>query len=66
MIIESAQDHDVEVVIITIQSGASSDWNGTGQGGVCIRIVGSGVFLLPLPTGGAIFREDRAVGRGPG
>ncbi len=31
---------------------------------VCIRIVGSGVFLPPLPTGDAIFGEDMAVGRG--
>ena len=33
---------------------------------VCIRIVGSGVFLLPLPTVCVTFGEDVAVGRGPG
>ncbi len=33
---------------------------------VCIRIVGSGMFLLPLPTVCVTFAEDMAVGRGPG
>ena len=33
---------------------------------VCIRIVGSGMFLLPLPTGCVTFGEDMSVGRGPG
>ena len=39
---------------------------GLTKASVCIRIVGSGMSLPPLPTGDVTFCEDMAVERVPG
>ena len=56
----------VRRLFLTVSLLASTE-NGLGRlSCVCIRIVGSGMFLLPLPTVCVTFGEDVAVGRGSG